>query len=305
VTKRIIVYHDNCHDGITALWCAKQSHEWADGEPYAGKHGEGPDLERLRGAHVLIVDFSWKRPELQAVAKVAASLVVLDHHASAEAELKDFPGCTFDMNRSGAGLTWDVLHPGKPRPRLVDYVEDRDLWLFKLPFSREVHAACNCYPTTLEVRSKLMQVDIDVLGNDGAAILRYHDKLVESACRHVTREVIAGFDVPSIACPTVELISDVGHRLSIGEPFAATYMTDEKGTRHYSLRSDGEGQDVGVIATSLGGGGHKHAAGFRAPDWGVTPKTISWHAETRHPQITRERDPFTGDDIPGQYRVTL
>lgn len=47
-----------------------------------------------------------------------------------------------------------------------------------------------------------------------------------------------------------------------GEPFAACYMDDPSG-RTFSLRSAEDGVDVSEIAKRYGGGGHKHAAGFK------------------------------------------
>ena len=47
----------------------------------------------------------------------------------------------FDKERSGAGITWDVLFDGEPRPPLIDRIEDRDIWRWKYGNSRLVHAA--------------------------------------------------------------------------------------------------------------------------------------------------------------------
>lgn len=268
--KKIVVYHDNCHDGITALWCALQSREWRDAEHYPARYELPPDLDRLTGAKVLIVDFSWKRPAMADVLAVVESLTLLDHHKSAAEELVGFENDLFapnrlrmviDMNRSGAGLAWDELIGG-PRPPLVSYVEDRDLWRFNLECCREVHAAVNSYPLTIEQRNYLMRCDIEMLAVEGGAILRYHDKIVQSAAKHALRENIAGHDVPSVACPTIEIVSDLGHAICKGEPFAAIWVDRADGTRSYSLRSDAEGLDVSEIAKTFGGGGHKHAAGF-------------------------------------------
>ena len=56
--------------------------------------------------------------------------------------------------------------------------------------------------------------------------------------------------------------SDAGHIMGVGEPFAACYW-DTPGGRVYSLRSAEDGVDVSEIAVMYGGGGHKHAAGFK------------------------------------------
>ena len=259
--SKVVVYHHNCHDGITALWCALQSPKWKDAEHYPGRYDEPPDLEALKGRHVLVVDFSWKRGPLLELYAVAKSLRVLDHHKTAEAELEGLKFCTFDMKRSGAGLVWDELIGGT-RPTLVDYVEDRDLWRFELPFCKEVHAACNSYPLDLAERELLMCRDIQSLKAEGVSILRYHDKLVQSAVKWARREDIGGHNVPSLNCPTIELVSDICHHLAKGEQFAATWIEKDDGSRTYQLRSAPDGIDVSEIAIAYGGGGHKHAAGF-------------------------------------------
>jgi oligoribonuclease NrnB/cAMP/cGMP phosphodiesterase (DHH superfamily) len=57
---------------------------------------------------------------------------------------------------------------------------------------------------------------------------------------------------------------DAGHIMGKGEPFAACYW-DTPGWRVFSLRSEDGAQDVSEVAAKFGGGGHKHAAGFKLP----------------------------------------
>jgi len=260
----VIVYHDCCHDGLTAACVALLRYPFADLFP-AG-YSNPPDTESLRGKDVLVVDYSWKRDAMLAIANNARSIRVFDHHKTAEAELAGLDFCVFDMQRSGAGITWDELFPEEKRPTLVDYVEDRDLWRFALPNSREVHAACDSYPSTIETRLSLMSTDIDQLASEGRAILRYHEKLVGQALEERPRENIAGYNVPCVALPVISMRSDVAGRLSEGEPFAATYTLRADGSRIFSLRSRGDGVDVSEVAERFGGGGHKHAAGFILPN---------------------------------------
>lgn len=274
MTQRVIVYHANCHDGITALWAALQV--WPDAEEYPARHGYEPDLDRLRDRDVVVVDFSWPREQLLAAAGVAHSFHVLDHHVTAQDALADLDGrviarddghtyrlqVMFDMERSGAGLAWDELVGGE-RPWMVNYVEDRDLWRFALPLSREVHAACNAYPNTLAMRDWLATRDLEDVQREGVAILRYHNKLVKSAVQYARTISIGGYDVPAVQCPTIELVSDIGHALAKDAPFAAVWFELWNGTRVFSLRSTDDGMDVGAIAVEYGGGGHKHASGFK------------------------------------------
>lgn len=286
MSKKMIVFHSDCHDGITALWAALKSPTWKDAEPYAGKHHELPDLARLRDADVLMVDFSWKRGPMAEIAACVKSVLVLDHHKTAEEELRgynvlrDHVRAVFDMNRSGAGLAWDEL-VGGPRPWIVDYTEDRDLWKFALPMCREVHAAIDSYPLTLEWRSWLADEGqlggnrLESLKQEGVAILRYQNKLVEGIAKNAKTTRIAGHDVPCVACP-VELCSEVGHLLAKSAWFAATFIDLPTGERYFSLRSDEDKARVNEIAALFGGGGHPHAAGFTIRPHEVKYNTLAY-----------------------------
>lgn len=259
MNKTIIVYHDQCHDGITALWSAKKA--FPNAEVYAGDYNKVPDTKLFQDKAVLLVDFSYKKELLLEIQKVALSLLVIDHHKTAFEELGSLPFCIFDMNKSGAGLTWDTLVGGQ-RPALIDYVEDRDLWRFKLPYCKAVHASCDSYPLTLEAREMLMERSIQDLITEGLSIIRYHDKLVESALKNVVRMDFEGYNVPAISCPIKELASDLGNRMAINEHFAIIYRDLPSGERNFSLRSTDAGVDVSAIARKFNGGGHRNASGF-------------------------------------------
>lgn len=170
----------------------------------------------------------------------------------------------FDMDRSGAGIAWDFFHPGLARPALVDHVEDRDLWRFVFPGTREIQAAVFSYPYDFDVWDALAKAPLGVLRTQGEAIERKHHKdvaeLVE-VCKR--RMIIAGHDVPVASLPYT-LTSDAGHLMAQGEPFAACYW-DTEDARCFSLRAGDDGLDVSIIAAQFGGGGHAKAAGFRVP----------------------------------------
>jgi oligoribonuclease NrnB/cAMP/cGMP phosphodiesterase (DHH superfamily) len=170
----------------------------------------------------------------------------------------------FDMQRSGAGMAWDFFHPGIPRPALINHIEDRDLWRFALPGTREIQANLFSYPYDFEVWDDLMQADPHLLMTDGAAIERKHHKDIAElvkVCRR--RMVIAGHDIPVASLPYT-LTSDAGHLMAKGEEFAACYWDTSDG-RVFSLRATDEGLDVSEIAKIFGGGGHAKAAGFKVP----------------------------------------
>jgi len=286
MTGLLCIYHGNCADGFGAAWAVRRRLPKIDIEFHPGIYGNPPP--NVTGRHVLMVDFSYKRPVLLEMATKARSILIIDHHKTAAEDLSGFRepapwrewkdknlglvegdgepiAALFDMDRSGAGMTWDFFFVGQDRPRLIDHIEDRDLWRFKLDGTREIQAAVFSYPYDFEVWDRLMlETDLDALRTEGRAIERKHFKDIDELLKVCTRRmVIGGFNVPVANLPYT-LTSDAGHNLATGEPFGACYWDTPEG-RVFSLRSTEEGQDVSAVAKLYGGGGHRNASGFRMP----------------------------------------
>ena len=274
-TNTLCIYHGNCADGFGAAWVVRKA-LGPEVEFYAAGHGHLP-LD-VSGRHVLIVDFAYDYATLMAMAAQALSILVLDHHKTAQADLLKVPvagafgepveggnvHALFDMNRSGAGLAWDYFFAGQPRPALIDHIEDRDLWRFKLPGTREVLSNLFSYPQDFTVWDTLLAAPVEDLLADGIAIERQRQKTVADLLRSTARRMsIGGHDVPVANIPSL-FASDAGNIMTQGEPFAACYSDGPKG-RSFSLRSTDEGMDVSEIAKQFGGGGHRNASGFRVP----------------------------------------
>ncbi len=259
--KKLCIYHGNCADGFTAAWVVRK----ALGEDVQFHHGvyqdHPPDVE---GRDVYLVDFSYKRSVLEVLREQAASVTILDHHQTAEADLKDLPGihAVFDLNRSGARITWDYFFPNIAPPALLLHIEDRDLWRFAIRKTREIQAAVFAYPYDFKTWDYLMSADLQQLAVEGEAIERKHFKDIRELIGVVTRRMtIGGYNV-SVANLPYTLTSDAGHILAKDEPFAGCYWDTPQG-RVFSLRSTDGGVDVAEVAKQYGGGGHRHASGFR------------------------------------------
>ena len=262
--RPLVIYHGNCADGFSAAWCFWR--KFKDGADYhAGVYSEAPPP--VYGRDVYLVDFSYKRPIVEQMVNEAASVWLIDHHKSAIDDLNGVPHLNYftDLERSGATLAWDFLFPDEPRPLLLGHVEDRDLWRFKLPNTREIQSFVFSHEYSFELWDKLMgadQVELLKMTAAGAAIERKHHKDIAELLKFCQRRmVIAGHDVPVANLPYT-MSSDAGHVMGEGEPFAACY-TDTAEHRVFSLRSAPDGVDVSEIAKQFGGGGHKHASGFR------------------------------------------
>lgn len=291
MSKPLCIYHGNCADGFGAAWVVRKF--FGEGVDFhAGFYGqEAPDVTNRT---VVMVDFSYKRAVLDAMAAKAAGIIILDHHKTAQEDLAPFAvtecgsgrfcwedtngmfrDCAeidrppvlalFDMKRSGAMLAWDYFFPRELPPTLLKHIQDRDLWLFKLAGTREIQASLFSYPYDFEVWDKLMEGrNTESLRVEGRAIERKHHKDIgELVGASKRRMVIGGFDVPVANLPYT-LSSDAGHMMANGEPFAACYMDTPNG-RVFSLRSSDEGEDVSAVAKSYGGGGHRNASGFQRP----------------------------------------
>lgn len=266
--KPIVIYHGNCADGFSAAWCFW--HKYGEScEYFAGVYQNPPP--DVTGRRVYLVDFSYKRATVLEMLEKATHVVLIDHHKTA---LEDLAGIesdkwsTFtDLDRSGATLAWDFLFPGKSRPLLLGHVEDRDLWRFKLPNTREIQANVFSYNYTFEQWDKLMaagQAELLQMTVAGAAIERKHHKDITELVKVCQRRMtIGGHDVPVASLPYT-LSSDAGHLMAQGEKFAACYWNTDAG-RTFSLRSSDSGIDVSEVAKGYGGGGHAKAAGFTVP----------------------------------------
>ena len=258
----LCIYHKNCADGFGAalavkIYCEQQGYPC---EFVAAQHGDTPP--QVTDKHVLIVDFSYSRDILIALTEQALSLKVIDHHKTAQEQLAGLDNCVFDMTQSGAVLTWHTLLGDQPLPKLLAYIQDRDLWQWLLPDSNAVSAALSTLPKQFEQwHPYLEDSKISSLIDQGNAIVLYQQQQIDKATKggKACLTEIAGYTVPCINA--THLISEIGEQLAQGHPFAALYFeTTDK--RIFSLRSAKDGIDVSAIAQQFGGGGHFHAAGF-------------------------------------------
>lgn len=274
--KPLVIYHGNCADGFSAAWCFWR--KYRDGADYvAGVYQQDPP--DVAGRDVYLVDFSYKRAVVERMLAQANRVTLIDHHKTAIEDLQPlFMQDSWtgeptqlahftDLNRSGATLAWDYLFQGEDRPLLLGHVEDRDLWRFKLPGTREIQAFVFSHEYTFEQWDRLMgadQVELLKMTAAGAAIERKHHKDVAElvgVCKR--RMTIGGHDVPVASLPYT-LVSDAAHAMAKGEPFAACYWDTAEG-RTFGLRATDEGLDVSEVAKQYGGGGHAKAAGFTVP----------------------------------------
>ena len=290
-SDRLILYHAGCWDGFCAAWLMHLVYPEARFIPvnYGDLPPDGAAVADIN--HIYVLDFCFSINDMLAMASDTETLTVIDHHESARptiAMLRDeegFPGIEtrYDNEKSGARLTWEyicdtshecsssislptfIAHLDRTRsPWLVDYTEDRDLWRHLLPDSKSINAALRSYPLTFLLWDKLANRDPFYLIEEGRAIIRYKQKLIDQHTRFAKLARIGPFLVSAVNCTAGDLQSEVCEALAINDEnkLGACWVDRGDGTQLWSLRSHGE-FTVNDLAEIFGGGGHPKSAGFK------------------------------------------
>jgi len=260
----LVIYHGNCRDGFCAAWAVRKA--FPESHFFPGFYGKDPP--NVLGRRVIMVDFSYPPEVLKEIADKCKSLLVLDHHKTAEEALKGFKHekatIEFDMSRSGAGMAWDTYHGYSTRPWLVSYVEDRDLWKQALPDSTSISALIGTLEFDFDVWDRFAQeykTVVPELVEMGKAVERKTKQYVREVAKNVRRVDFHGYNIPVVNAPQVD-ISELLNFLANDAPFSMGWWQLSDGSYTYGLRSKGD-FDVSEIAKRHGGGGHKNAAGFQ------------------------------------------
>ena len=257
-----VIYHANCTDGFGSAFSA-----WKllgnRAEYHACTHGCKPP--NVKGKNVVILDFSFDNKTTKKLIKDANNLLVIDHHKSAMVELHDISNTIFDMNKSGATMAWEFFHPGKEPPKFIQYITDRDLWRWELPYSKEFSAAFDMVPFEFEEFEKFEDDSVfDDAVKRGSYILAYSKTVVKKVCDKATLKKYKDLDV--LVVNSSHWMSEIGAKLSPDCDFALIwYYSHEDQHTRVSLRSFHDHVDVSEIAKDFKGGGHRKAAGFTLP----------------------------------------
>ena len=204
---------------------------------------------------LFLVDFAYPAEQLVQLRQSVAHITILDHHKSARAALADIreqpprfapdqapPGlfALFDMEESGATLTWQYFHPETDCPELLRYIKDRDLWQHVLPDSRAINAAIRSYPHDFRVWAEKLDAAeaLTQLRADGEAILRKQAHDLEELLVAVMWMDLGGERVPVVN--STGNTSELGHRLCEIFPEAAV----QRQLSGYGRGIDGSGVSV-------------------------------------------------------------
>ena len=278
--KTIVYYHDHCTDGFGAAFIVSQALGSLDTEYVpCSYNSEPPALEQYMGNCVVIVDFSFSAGVTKSIFENAHHTTWLDHHKTAfEMYGKDVNtlvyDCTdkytimLDNNRSGAMLAFNYFFfAAQEVPIMIQHIDDRDRWQFKIPSTREFHAALQL----MKPWSFKQWADFDTLITDnqdsyeafielGGMLLKNEKRQIQSASERPRACTVLGSQ--GLAVNSTVHMSEIGHELANQSgTFGLIYYIDSDNSVKCSLRSNGD-YDISVMAKHFGGGGHKNAAGF-------------------------------------------
>lgn len=286
----MVIYHNPCSDGAISLWASNYYKDIP--EKISCKAGVNPNII-VTNKNILFVDLCPKFDYLFEICKIANNIVVLDHHkTSLDAYEINKTSCPanlhiiLDMERSGCQITWDYFFPETIRPWFVNYVGDRDLWAWKMIYSKEINQALfdnnlldPYYLNNITTLLSYSQEQINALVKEGSLLLKMQKKQLDIA---VNRAIEASMDVNGkiyniwLGTTTTADRSDLGNLLA-NKPLASGLIPDFSATWVYepklnewwiSLRGHKESPDLTLIAGVYGGGGHFSASGLsiKAPN---------------------------------------
>jgi hypothetical protein len=273
--KRNLIFHAGCPDGFGAAWSARSA--WGTGARFIPRsHDDEFDPEKFENQMVVFADISIPNDHLRNLIEVAGEVLILDHHKTARDHYASDPSLEnavnadghrvhFDLDRSGAMLSWNHFHPDEDAPDLIRYVQDQDLWNWELPLSEEINAAIGSYPRRFDNWDELAAREIESLADEGRPIVRANRMEVERAV-HLAHPVTIGnerIEAVNARQPRAAIGHELTNRAKFGKPWGIVYRLT--GNRvDCSIYSTGD-LDVSEIATSFGGGGHRNASGFSVP----------------------------------------
>lgn len=289
----VCLYHRNCNDGFGAAYTLYSYLKSVGKDPSKVEfipvlHSDDnieEILEKVRGKYLLIVDFSYNKEILNKMFEITSNILVVDHHKTAMEDLKDLPYAVFDMSKSGAGLLFDLIYGAGKRTRLIDIIEDRDLWRYEIPFSKEITKYINMLNYDFEEWTTLsgsLSDDKEYCKIIESCLLinEYHMTLVRDAAQHsrlatlkIDDKVVTLRVVTSSVHGLISDVCDCVLKTNDDVDVVLNYTLSPDGKLYVSVRSR-PSFDSSFISRHFGGGGHASASGFGVKDCGCFPWSL-------------------------------
>ena len=187
----LLITHKNCPDG---LGCAIATKAWHVENGYDVPEivfvQYGDAVPDCTGKVVLMADFSFDLPTIEKMHGDSEYLYILDHHKTSEETLKTVSDdyATFDSSKSGAVLTWEYFYGDREVPKILLYIQDRDLWKWELTNSKEFSAGFRLYDWDSLNRMNLNDILTTSFISDcikyGTSVLKYQNQIIDGVMKN-------------------------------------------------------------------------------------------------------------------------
>lgn len=281
----IVLYHSGCFDGFACAFIVWYYYKQKFGIDIANNISYIPCvhqnevseefINKIKDKNVLMCDFSYNYDLLIKLIDVSESFMILDHHKTAEANLKNI-SCSlkiFDMKKSGCGITWDFFFPNSDMPAFLKHIQDRDIWSYAVPNTLEF--ITYFYQKNFDFELWESYIDNTLVKKAvkiGGTWLNYQKKIIEETINSCASTIVHEIDNKHVTvayCNVPYFKSDIGNKLFDKFPnadFSCVWDFDlYRDQTLFSLRSTNERMDVSTIAKKIGGGGHRNASGIAVP----------------------------------------
>ncbi|CAA7013856.1 unnamed protein product [Microthlaspi erraticum] len=308
--KVAVLYHYPCHDGVFAALAA---HLYLSAKSIPSLFFPNTvyspitinQLPLQEISHLYLLDFTGPPGFVHQVSPKLEHVVILDHHKTAIETLGDDVSSNvtkvLDVERSGATIAYDyftqklieeeeescssreVMNDFKRMRRVFEYIEDADIWKWKLPESKAFHSGIldlgieYDYNKNQSLFEELLSLDHESVINRGRESLCRKRKLIQEALEK-SYEIVLGGEEEFGRCLAVngdeiaELRSELGNQLAeksknlklrgVGAVVYRVPELEDETKVKISLRSVGEEEDTTVVSQRFGGGGHRNASSF-------------------------------------------
>jgi nanoRNase/pAp phosphatase (c-di-AMP/oligoRNAs hydrolase) len=290
-----IIYHEGCIDGFAGFFFATIADRLTTDVII---HGAQPSAthppNNIAGNDIIIIDVAYNKEILEAIFKVAKSVVYIDHHISSKNEIQVLYEkynknknikIIFNDNWCAATLAWSYFFGEKKMPLFLKYIDDHDTGKWLNPKTKPFVMALRVYYRTeakknniTEWHTLLDKKRVSKLVKIGSYMKLYNDSLIS---KYVEIHTLKKFPSQKVYEMNPDIFNKLGQytvAVFLGHTFVSE-LGDEVSKRFphvdfcifwvynlnkkiYILSLRSNRVDLSVICKMFGGGGHKGAGAF-------------------------------------------
>lgn len=272
-----VIYHNNCIDGFTSLFCLYYANKLKNAKLYGAHPASSFIPQGIKNKNIVIVDVGYSKQIMEKIVKLAKNVVYIDHHITHIDKIKEIKSIkltiVYDVNHSACVLTWKYCFSSKP-PYLFELIEDNDIGNWKIEDTKPFLCAFRTINDFTNVSSKNLNLykkylddkELKKIINIGKIYFEYHSYLMKQIMyKYSVQTFIFGkkkYRIIILNTDTVLGKDAITNLCTLDEiDFAMLWHYDhDKKIFVVILRSNKI--NVSDIAKHYGGGGHMYAAAF-------------------------------------------